>query len=133
MMLDIDYFKPFNDRYGHLEGDDCLKTVAKTLETLLGRPGDFVGRYGGEEFGIILPSVNKAGATKLARKILTRIQELNIPNQDSDVSPCLTVSIGGITAVPNRTLPAAWFLNKADQQLYRAKQGGRNQYVLEKL
>jgi polar amino acid transport system substrate-binding protein len=133
MMLDIDFFKPFNDRYGHLQGDDCLKTVAKTIETLLGRPGDFVGRYGGEEFAIVLPGTDRTGAEQLARIMLTRIQELQIPNQDSSVSPFLTVSIGGISAMPNRSIPGTWFLNKADQLLYRAKQEGRNQYQLEKL
>jgi len=133
MMLDIDYFKPFNDRYGHLQGDDCLKTVAKTIENLLGRPGDFVGRYGGEEFAIVLPGTDGAGAQQLADIMLNRIQELKIPNQDSEASPFLTVSIGGISAVPNRSIPGTWFLNKADQLLYQAKQGGRNQYRLEKL
>ncbi|MCA1793289.1 MAG: diguanylate cyclase, partial [Desulfobacteraceae bacterium] len=133
MMLDIDYFKPFNDRYGHLEGDDCLKEVAKTIEGLPGRPGDFVGRYGGEEFAIVLPGTDEAGAKQLAQKILTRIQELQIPNKGSEVSPYLTVSIGGISALPNRAIPGTWFLNKADQLLYEAKQGGRNQYRLEKV
>jgi polar amino acid transport system substrate-binding protein len=133
MMLDIDFFKPFNDRYGHLEGDDCLKKVAKTIEALPGRPGDFVGRYGGEEFAIVLPGTDDAGAGQLARKMLSRIQELQIPNKDSEVSPYLTVSIGGISAMPNRSIPGTWFLHKADQLLYRAKQGGRNQYRLEKL
>ena len=131
MMLDIDFFKPFNDRYGHLQGDDCLKTVAKTIERLLGRPGDFVGRYGGEEFAIVLPDTDGTGAEQLAGIMLTRIQELKIPNQDSAVSPFLTVSIGGISAVPNPAIPSTWFLNKADQLLYRAKQEGRNQYRLE--
>ena len=133
MMLDIDYFKLFNDRYGHLEGDDCLKKVAKTIEALPGRPGDFVGRYGGEEFAIVLPGTDDAGAGQLAQNILSRIQALKIPNKDAEVSPYLTVSIGGISAVPNRSIPATWFLNKADQLLYRAKEGGRNQYRLENL
>ncbi|MCF8092240.1 MAG: transporter substrate-binding domain-containing protein [Desulfotignum sp.] len=131
MMLDIDYFKPFNDRYGHLEGDDCLKTVARTVEALLGRPGDFAARYGGEEFGIVLPGTDHAGAETLARKILEEILALKIPNQDSTVSPFLTVSIGSISAVPNKALPATWFLNKADQLLYRAKENGRNQYIVD--
>ncbi|EMS80227.1 transporter substrate-binding domain-containing protein [Desulfotignum phosphitoxidans] len=133
MMIDIDYFKPFNDRYGHLEGDDCLKKVAQTLESLLRRPGDFVARYGGEEFSIILPGIEPAGTENLARKILDQVQALEIPNQDSDVSPYLTVSLGGISAVPTRSLPAHWFINQADQLLYRAKENGRNRYQLETL
>ncbi|MCF8087029.1 MAG: transporter substrate-binding domain-containing protein [Desulfotignum sp.] len=131
MMIDIDYFKPFNDRYGHLEGDDCLKKVAQTLESLLRRPGDFVARYGGEEFSIVLPGIDPAGTENLARKILDKVQALKIPNQDSDVSPYLTVSLGGISSVPTRSLPAHWFINQADQLLYRAKESGRNQYRLE--
>ena len=133
MMLDIDFFKPFNDRYGHLQGDDCLKTVAQTIDSLLGRPGDFVGRYGGEEFAIVLPGTDESGARQLARIMLSRIQGLHIPNKDSEVSPYLTVSIGGVSAVPKRSIPGTWFINKADQLLYRAKQGGRNQYRLETL
>lgn len=131
LMIDIDYFKPFNDRYGHLEGDDCLKKVAQTIESLLRRPGDFVARYGGEEFSIVLPGIDPAGAENQARKILDTVQALKIPNQDSDASAYLTVSIGGISSVPNRSLPAKWFINKADRLLYRAKDSGRNQYRLE--
>jgi diguanylate cyclase (GGDEF)-like protein len=133
LMIDIDYFKPFNDRYGHLEGDDCLKKVAKTIESLLRRPGDFLARYGGEEFSIVLPGIDAAGSDTLARKILESVQALKIPNQDWDVSDCLTVSLGGISTVPSRSLPAKWFINKADQLLYRAKKNGRNQYRLETL
>jgi diguanylate cyclase (GGDEF)-like protein len=133
LMIDIDCFKPFNDRYGHLEGDDSLKKVAQTLETLLRRPGDFVARYGGEEFGIVLPGIDVAGTENLARKILNNIQALKIPHQDSDVSDFLTVSLGGISAVPSRSMPAKWFINKADRLLYQAKENGRNQYRLEAL
>ena len=133
LMIDIDYFKPFNDRYGHLEGDDCLKKVAKTIESLLRRPGDFVARYGGEEFGIVLPGIDATGTENLAQKILAEVTALKIPNQDSDVSDFLTVSLGGISTVPTRSLPPKWFINKADQLLYRAKENGRNQYRLETL
>jgi diguanylate cyclase (GGDEF)-like protein len=107
--------------------------VAKTIESLLRRPGDFVARYGGEEFSIVLPGIDAAGTDTLARKILESVQALKIPNQDSDVSDCLTVSLGGISAVPSRSLPAKWFINKADQLLYRAKENGRNRYQLEAL
>jgi polar amino acid transport system substrate-binding protein len=131
LMIDIDYFKPFNDRYGHLEGDDCLKKVAQTLESLLRRPGDFVVRYGGEEFSIVLPGIEPAGTENLAQKILDQVQALKIPHQDSDVSDYLTVSLGGISTVPTRSLPAKWFINKANHLLYQAKKNGRNQYRLE--
>ncbi len=133
LMIDIDYFKPFNDRYGHLEGDDCLKKVAKSLESLMRRPGDFVARYGGEEFSMVLPGIEPDGTENLARKILDKVMALEIPNPDSDVSPYLTVSLGGISTVPNRSLPADWFIHKADQKLYQAKENGRNQYRLEAL
>ncbi|MDT8378856.1 MAG: transporter substrate-binding domain-containing protein [Desulfotignum sp.] len=133
LMIDIDYFKPFNDRYGHLEGDDCLKKVAQTLQSLLRRPGDFVARYGGEEFSILLPGTDPAGSENLARKILDTVLALKIPNQDSDVSDCLTVSLGGISTVPTRALPANWFIKKADHLLYQAKENGRNRYRLEVL
>mgnify|MGYP001139432191 CR=1 FL=1 len=133
MLMDIDHFKRFNDRYGHLHGDDCLKTVATCVESLLRRPGDFVARYGGEEFGIVVPGIDASGAEILAQKILDQILALKIANQGSDVSAYLTVSIGVISTVPTRSLPAKWFLNKADQLLYRAKENGRNQYRLETL
>lgn len=133
LMIDIDCFKPFNDRYGHLEGDDCLRKVAQTIESLLRRPGDFVARYGGEEFSIVLPGIDPAGAENLARKILDKVKALKIPNQDSDVSDHLTVSLGGVSMVPTRSLPATWFINKADKLLYQAKKNGRNQYRLEAL
>jgi diguanylate cyclase (GGDEF)-like protein len=92
-----------------------------------------LARYGGEEFSIVLPGIDAAGSDALARKILESVQALKIPNQDSDVSDCLTVSLGGISTVPSRSLPAKWFINKADQLLYRAKENGRNQYRLETL
>ncbi|MGM0643624.1 MAG: diguanylate cyclase, partial [Thermodesulfobacteriota bacterium] len=133
IMLDIDYFKLFNDRYGHLEGDDCLKKVAETISGIPGRPGDFVGRYGGEEFAVVLPGTDEAGARQIAEKILITVQNLKIEHEDSDVSPYLTVSLGAVTAVPGQRISDKDFVDTADQLLYKAKEAGRNQFRIEKL
>ena len=133
IMLDIDFFKRFNDRYGHLEGDDCLKRVAQTISDIPKRPGDFVGRYGGEEFAVILPGTGEPGARMIAEKILTGIHGLKISHEDSDVSPYLTVSLGVVTAVPGQGISSKEFVDTADQLLYKAKESGRNQYKMETL
>ena len=133
IMLDIDYFKRFNDRYGHLEGDDCLKRVARTISEIPGRAGDFVGRYGGEEFAVILPGTGETGARQVAEKILSRIHSMKIANEDSEVSPYLTVSLGVVTAVPGQGISSKDFVDTADQLLYKAKDAGRNQFMMEQL
>ncbi len=128
MMIDIDCFKAFNDLYGHSRGDDCLCSVATALVDSLERPGDFVARYGGEEFAVVLPETPEKGAWTMAEKLRMKVQELNIAHENSPVAPCITVSIGAATAIPQQGLPTrSALLETADQMLYEAKSKGRNQ------
>ncbi len=127
LMIDIDYFKQYNDYYGHVQGDDCLKDVAKTLSEIPARPRDFVARFGGEEFVILLPETNLESAGKLAERCRQAIFKLQIPHAKSDVSQLLTVSIGLGTIIPTHGDEQTTFINDVDKQLYQAKQNGRNQ------
>lgn len=126
IMLDIDFFKGFNDRFGHQAGDKALRSVAQTLSTTLRRPEDFVARYGGEEFVVVLPSTNRSGAERVARKIQDAIHEANIPYPGSPLSDRITVSLGISTFSPQSDLHIDSGLFSADQALYQAKRSGRN-------
>ena len=126
MMVDIDHFKLFNDRYGHQAGDECLKKIAKVLETFGKRPGDLVARYGGEEFCIILPGSNAANGERVAHQIIKAVRQANIENKGSPVKPIVTVSIGGGSCVPDTNVTAQDLLKVADEQLYMAKNEGRD-------
>ncbi|MBR8831510.1 MAG: hypothetical protein N5P05_003151 [Chroococcopsis gigantea SAG 12.99] len=126
ILCDIDYFKKYNDHYGHPEGDRCLKQVAKVLQESVSRCGDLVARYGGEEFALILPNTSDWGALKIAQDIQAAVADLKIPHCVSQVSEYVTVSMGIATAGPEENLEA--FIKKADIALYRAKEGGRDQY-----
>ena len=129
-ILDVDCFKQFNDEYGHLAGDDCLKTVAQTLQAVAGRAGDFVARYGGEEFAIILPNSETTGAAIVLQEVLHSIRILAIPHSSSKVGRgIVTVSIGCATVIPNDFDSAADFLGRADHALYEAKAKGRDQLI----
>ena len=127
LMIDIDFFKSFNDCYGHACGDDCIRSVAATLEKNLERPGDFVARYGGEEFAVVLPETSEKGARLMAEKLRSEVQGLNIRHQDSSVAPYITISIGCATAIPQKDLTAVALVKAADKMLYQAKNEGRNQ------
>lgn len=127
IMADIDVFKLYNDNYGHLAGDECLKKIALQLQRNAKRPGDLAARYGGEEFIIILPKTNLQGALAVAREIHTAVNGLAIPHAYSPVSNNVTVSLGVATAVPARGNCHQELIKAADQALYRAKQNGRNQ------
>ncbi len=127
LLCDIDYFKQYNDTYGHLVGDDCLRDVAKTLHAAVKRPGDLVARYGGEEFGVLLPHTQADGAFQVAQNLKQAIANLHIPHSQSPISPHLTISIGIASMVPEMERSPNTLLDKADQQLYKAKQCGRNQ------
>ncbi|MCJ8319307.1 MAG: diguanylate cyclase [Colwellia sp.] len=131
-MLDIDFFKPFNDHYGHGAGDIALRQVGDILRESCKRPRDFVARYGGEEFVVVLPDSTLAGASLVLQGIMTSISEKQISHQYSDVSSVLTVSIGAIVLAdcPNCTVDNV--LEKADQLLYQAKDNGRNQLLINK-
>ena len=126
LFCDIDYFKRFNDSYGHQAGDDCLVRVAQAMEETLNRPADLVARYGGEEFVALLVDTDVEGARMLAERMRARIEELQIENRDSGVGPMLTVSLGVATCVPNPTLRPEDLMDLADRALYAAKASGRN-------
>jgi diguanylate cyclase (GGDEF)-like protein len=126
LFCDIDYFKRFNDTYGHQAGDECLVKVAQAMEETLNRPADLVARYGGEEFIALLVDTDAEGARMLAERMRARIVELKLENRDSAVGPFLTVSLGVATAVPNATLRPEDLVDLADRALYAAKAGGRN-------
>jgi diguanylate cyclase (GGDEF)-like protein len=129
LMLDVDYFKKYNDTYGHNMGDLCLKTLANTLAQSIARVDDFIARYGGEEFVIVLPNANEHGAETVAQRALKNVRERNIPHSENDVAGCVTVSIGGITSVVDHSHTAHDYLKAADEALYLSKQNGRNRYT----
>ncbi|MDH4100247.1 MAG: diguanylate cyclase [Nitrospirota bacterium] len=129
LMIDIDNFKCFNDHYGHVAGDDCLKTVAITMVKTIERPSDLLARYGGEEFACLLPETASDGALRVAHRMRENIVSLNIPHAYSDVSDVVTVSIGVATAFPCREMPPELLIKTADDQLYDAKRTGRNRVL----
>jgi len=126
LMVDIDYFKAFNDSLGHLEGDHCIRQVAMGLEALVRRPGDLVARYGGEEFAIILPALNIDEAERLAQAVCDVIQGLGIVHPNSSVAGVVTVSVGAAAIVPTAGFSKRDLIAMADEALYLAKNQGRN-------
>ncbi|WP_158553387.1 GGDEF domain-containing protein [Peribacillus saganii] len=122
MILDLDYFKSYNDTYGHLAGDDCLKTVARTLEAAIDYPG-MVFRFGGEEFVIILPRTSYADGQKMAEELKNNINKLGIVHENSLKSPYLTASHGLASATPYNEEEAKDLLQLADDMLYEVKRG----------
>ncbi|MBS3809764.1 MAG: diguanylate cyclase, partial [Desulfobacterales bacterium] len=126
ILLDIDYFKAFNDRYGHQKGDECLRQVARCIDGLLKRPADLVARYGGEEFALILPETGANGARAVAEKIRSEIQALGIAHASSPVAEQLTVSLGVAWFVPTTSSAPEDLVAAADEALYQAKSDGRN-------
>jgi diguanylate cyclase (GGDEF)-like protein len=127
LMIDIDFFKEFNDAYGHIAGDNCLRVVAKTLSSELSRPGDFIARYGGEEFICVLSNTNAQGASQLAGSILRRVESLNIKHDESTISSYVTISIGCLTVHGKSAMSITDLIGMVDVELYKAKQNGRNQ------
>lgn len=130
MMMDIDYFKQYNDAYGHLEGDMALKSVAKILKDLLKRPGDFVFRLGGEEFGVLVVDTCEINSAKLAQDICDHVRESEIKHKASGVSEFLTISIGVACCVADDMLGEETLMTKADEMLYIAKERGRDRYEI---
>lgn len=126
VMIDIDFFKSFNDHYGHLAGDQCLITVARALNDCRLRSTDFVARYGGEEFLFIATDTDYQGALKLSENLRRSVEKLAIPHQYSTVAPYVTISLGTATVVPTVEQQVQEFIKQADQALYHAKQSGRN-------
>jgi diguanylate cyclase (GGDEF)-like protein len=130
LMIDIDFFKQYNDRYGHIQGDDCLKRVSKALATGATRPREFLARYGGEEFALVLPETDERGAESVATRCREALWAEGIPHEASSVAPIVTVSIGVGTVIPSSADELLHFIEAVDKRLYRAKQEGRNTMVL---
>ena len=128
VMIDVDHFKTFNDAYGHVAGDTCLRQVARAAANCIGRPGDVFARYGGEEFGVILPWTDLAGAIKVAERMRQAVYALALPHEGSSLQR-VTVSIGVSTCVPDRDCTSELMVDDADSWLYRAKESGRNRVV----
>ena len=128
LILDVDYFKYYNDFYGHPQGDACLIQLAQMLSQVVKRSSDLVARYGGEEFVIILPNTELLGAIAVAEEIQGELQKSAIPHQASQIHPTVTVSIGIATAIPTLADNPQQLIKKTDQALYQAKQQGRNQH-----
>ncbi|WP_171038092.1 sensor domain-containing diguanylate cyclase [Aquibacillus sediminis] len=126
IMVDIDQFKNYNDTYGHLQGDECLKMVTKTIQTCLQRPTDVLARYGGEEFAIILPETNQQGACYIGERVRKEINSQNIPHESSEIKTNVTVSIGIATLIPSDDLSPTNLIEMADVALYKAKNRGKN-------
>lgn len=128
ILCDVDYFKRYNDYYGHLVGDDCLVQVAQTLYESVKRAADLVARYGGEEFAIILPYTDIKGAVSVAERIRIGVLQQQIPHADSLISQVVTVSLGISSIIPTATDSPQFLLKLADDALYQAKKNGRNSY-----
>jgi diguanylate cyclase (GGDEF)-like protein/PAS domain S-box-containing protein len=126
IILDIDYFKQYNDHYGHVKGDECLRQVAQVLNAAAMRPRDFFARFGGEEFVIILPETDQLAAQKLAEKCRNLILKQQLPHEKSKVDSVLTISLGVGTILPSHDAEPIDFIEKVDRLLYKAKQKGRN-------
>ncbi|MDF2491101.1 MAG: diguanylate cyclase [Pseudomonas sp.] len=126
LMIDVDYFKAFNDTFGHLAGDEALRKVADAIRGSCGRPSDLPARYGGEEFALVLPNTSPGGARLVAEKLRQGVVALNIPHTSPHAEACLTVSIGLATHVPTIGSQCRQLILAADKGLYQAKASGRN-------
>lgn len=125
ILIDVDHFKRYNDRYGHLQGDVGLQAVAKALGSAIRRPYDLLARYGGEEFACVLPKTNLIDAVKIAECMQAAVRALKLEHLDSAVDQVLTVSLGVATIVPTAGTTSETVVAEADRQLYQAKQAGR--------
>jgi diguanylate cyclase (GGDEF)-like protein len=128
LLFDIDYFKRYNDHYGHQAGDACLQKIAQMVKNLLKRQGDLVARYGGEEFAIVLPGIGPEGAIHMAETIKQAIAQLEIEHAQSEVSPWVTLSIGVCSVIPHPEVQPENLIGWADSALYQAKHDGRDRY-----
>ena len=131
LLIDIDHFKRYNDHYGHGAGDDCLRLVARTIASVIKRPGDLAARYGGEEFAIILPDTDERGASTVAEAARLAVESLKLPHASSPLTDHITISLGVTTDIPRRQGNLHDFVNAADHALYHAKSAGRNRISVE--
>ena len=129
MMIDIDFFKDYNDTYGHRAGDECLKKVAEILTNVTTRVDDFVVRYGGDEFAVVLPNADENGAQMIADKMLNAVRDSDILHEKSSLGSTITVSIGVTTGKVQPRHRADDFIQLADELLYKSKQTGRDKYT----
>ncbi len=130
ILIDIDFFKPYNDNYGHLEGDSCLRQVASGLDKVVNRPADLLARYGGEEFVVVLPNTSLSGGIKLADILCKKIQTLDIPHAHSSAADHVTISIGVASLIACEGSSPTDLIQLADEALYQAKESGRDQYIV---
>ena len=126
VMIDIDYFKAYNDNYGHGAGDECLRQTAQALRAVASRPGDVVARYGGEEFCALLPHTDMQGAALMAEKLRRAVEDLALPHDFSQAAACITVSVGYASTTPPTEDSPASLMKRADFALYQAQELGRN-------
>ncbi|MEH1873610.1 GGDEF domain-containing response regulator [Nostoc sp.] len=129
ILCDVDFFKLYNDTYGHRVGDRCLQEIAKAIKDIIKRPGDLVARYGGEEFAVILPNTDTEGVTYVAEQICHTVRTLAIPHKNSQVSPHVTLSAGFTTEIPQPDSDIEEMISAADRALYQAKAAGRDRFV----
>ena len=127
LLIDIDYFKRYNDSQGHIAGDDCLKRVANILQSAIHRPADLVARYGGEEFAVVLPDTVEDGARLIAQSIGDALKQEQIPHPKSDIGEHISVSIGVTSFIPEASCKPEKLIDTADKALYEAKHKGRDQ------
>jgi diguanylate cyclase (GGDEF)-like protein len=130
LLMDIDCFKLYNDNYGHIAGDQCLKDISKIIDESLHRDSDFVARYGGEEFVCVLPNTDSKGAQEIAMHIIEKLRHNALPHMYSNVADYVTISIGIATSQPNALLTAEAIIKQADTALYAAKKSGKDKYSL---
>jgi diguanylate cyclase (GGDEF)-like protein len=130
LICDIDFFKKYNDTYGHLAGDDCLRNVSQIISNYCRRESDTVARYGGEEFGVILPNTAAENATTIAENIRQGVESEGIRHSSSQIMDLLSISIGGVSIVPSQITNAETLIALADKALYQSKNNGRNQVTL---
>jgi diguanylate cyclase (GGDEF)-like protein len=133
MLCDVDFFKSYNDTYGHLMGDRALIEIARVIKDMVQRPADLVARFGGEEFAVILPKTDAFGATYIAQKITVALRTLAIPHRNSQVSSYVTISIGLATIIPQPNSDFEEIIAAADQALYQAKAAGRDRFIHSQL
>ena len=126
VMMDVDFFKRYNDNYGHSRGDVCLEKVAAALRGAVTRPSDLVARFGGDEFVVLLPDTDFNGAHLIAERIRRNVEALRLPHDHSDASGWVTISVGLASVTPQEGMAAAALIEQADEMLYQAKAGGRN-------
>jgi adenylate cyclase len=133
ILCDVDYFKQYNDRYGHQAGDRCLQAIAQVLDHVVKRPADLVARYGGEEFAIVLPNTELSGAVQVAQLIQEEVQQLCLPHHSSPVSQFVTLSLGIASQIPHPHNSSETLLAATDRSLYQAKAQGRNTYYVDEI